>query len=379
LEALRVLERLAAMQNPFIQLSKYRAAGNDPQENRATEALAACLVLSEEMRREFLLFLFGETLPPFIQDVSNCEVSTQQQTSKGQWVDLLIEQEGEWSLVVEVKVKASEDGLQVESYLKWLRETRAGIPHVFTLVKNHDPTFKVPHCAGHHTWKKLYGRLSKAKNLSATDARIAEHFCNYLELEGIVSTWEPNQILGYNDGIKAKRALDSLFQQVATKLEDLNQGYLTETNRNFEWPALKVGRTSWRSTFGKGNICKLEVCYRTPVVWEEKDSFYLQILLWRKSHGCDWDFTKPKVARWIQKLRKENFDDWAILKGDRDLEKDILGYQFAEQPQDIGACHSNPSIAYMDEKEVRSTNESELVESMFQRVLQHCAVISKLS
>jgi hypothetical protein len=42
------------MQNPFVRLRKYIPNVADPLENRATETLAACLVFSEQARRDFL-------------------------------------------------------------------------------------------------------------------------------------------------------------------------------------------------------------------------------------------------------------------------------------------------------------------------------------
>ena len=65
------------MQNPFIRLKKYEKDVCDPQENRTTETLAACLVFSVEMRREFLNFLFPERPDFTIADAATYEVSTQ--------------------------------------------------------------------------------------------------------------------------------------------------------------------------------------------------------------------------------------------------------------------------------------------------------------
>ena len=114
------------MQNPFVRLGKYQADQNDPQENRATETLAACLVFSEKLRREFLNFLFDNNPPFNIGDAEAYEVSTQQPTDDGSWVDLLIEKECEVSIVVEVKVKAKESGDQIRKYWNWLNRTRKG-------------------------------------------------------------------------------------------------------------------------------------------------------------------------------------------------------------------------------------------------------------
>src|SRR6267378_5580676 len=132
------------MQNPFLRLGKYQADLSDPQENRATETLAACLVFSEKLRREFLNFLFAKSSPFDATDAAAYDVSTQQPTGDGNWVDLLIEKEGEVSIVVEVKVKDKERGDQIQKYWEWLHRTRKGNHHyVFNLVKTHDPLFDI--------------------------------------------------------------------------------------------------------------------------------------------------------------------------------------------------------------------------------------------
>src|SRR6266478_1423611 len=112
------------MQNPFVRLRKYTPDVSDPSENRATETLAACLVFSEQFRRMFLRFLFNAKPPCDSMNAAACEVSTQHTTTRGQRVDLLMEQESEWCLVVEVKVRAGEDGAQIKEYRDWLDETK---------------------------------------------------------------------------------------------------------------------------------------------------------------------------------------------------------------------------------------------------------------
>lgn len=290
------------MQNPFIQLGKYKQgwSDSDPQENRATETLAALLVFSVHARQEFLEFLFNGSRRPNTIDATAYEVSTQQQTDDGSWVDLLIENEGKESIVVESKVRAHEDGSQIEKYAEWLKNTRKGTCHyVFSLVKNHDPEFVITDYGGaqHHTWRELYDRFSRInkEEREATDASLMEHFCAFLELEGIVNTWESKEILQYGPGVKAKRALDSVFEQVETRLRELGQDYETKTMRpDREWPRLEVGRTSWKSIFGRqGYLNKVYAWYETSAVrGGEAERFKFEIMLWHRGHGYDWNQTK---------------------------------------------------------------------------------------
>jgi hypothetical protein len=157
------------MQKPFVRLGKYQPDQDDPQENRATETLAACLVFSEKLRREFLDFLFDNNPSFDTADVSAYEVSTQQPTDDGEWVDLLIEKESEVSIVVEVKVKADECGDQIRKYWDWLDRTKKGnANYVFSLVKNHNPKFDITEYKGkqHHTWRQLFDHLLQVGNHS---------------------------------------------------------------------------------------------------------------------------------------------------------------------------------------------------------------------
>ena len=113
------------MQNPFVRLRKYRCDVIDPfvDENRTTETLAACLVFSEPFRQRFIEFLFDGKLPFDSINTAAVEVSTQRTTTKGQRVDLLLEQGNEWAVVVEAKVKDEERGQQIKEYREWLDET----------------------------------------------------------------------------------------------------------------------------------------------------------------------------------------------------------------------------------------------------------------
>jgi hypothetical protein len=374
------------MQNPFVQLRKYSEGLNDPQENRATETLAACLVFSLEVRREFLNFLFDGNRHFEIEDAAAYTVSTQQQTADGSWVDLLIEKESEESIVVELKVKAKEDGAQIRKYAEWLKSTRKGNHHyVFNLVKNHDPAFVITDHGGtqHHIWWELYVHLSRGKKqaLETTDASLIEHFCNYLEVEGIVSTWEPKEILPYRQGLVASRALRNLFEQVEKRLIELNMDYETKIVIPDEQPPrLEIGRTSWRSIFGEnGYLNKVHLIYQLKGIWgAEVDGFYFQIQLWNRWHRCDWDVTEPKLSQWLKRLNQEGFGSWATLRGNKPLQADIAGHKFGEPPVQIIADSSDIAVQLISSDEIETMTSDALVEEVYQRVLKHCEIISKL-
>src|SRR5260221_13041492 len=113
------------MNNPFSRLKHFVRTedGNDSQENHATECLAACLVFSPKIRSAFVQVLCGEEVKIKVADESKIEVITQQ-TIEGGYMDLILEQQGAFTVVLEVKVKAPENCQhhrnQLTAYRKWL-------------------------------------------------------------------------------------------------------------------------------------------------------------------------------------------------------------------------------------------------------------------
>src|SRR5206468_6352085 len=160
------------------------------------------------------------------------------------------------TIVLEVKVSALEDGEQIRKYRRWLKETKTGKHYIFSLVQTPNPDFEIEKFGGdaRHTWQELYAFLLAEfkKTLDEiTEIRLVENLCNYLEVEQIVSNWQPKQIVDYGKGIIAQKALRTLFEQVEKKLLDLDQGYLTKiVMKDDEWPRLEIGMKSWSSAFG---------------------------------------------------------------------------------------------------------------------------------
>ena len=57
-----------------------------------------------------------------------------------------------------------------------------------------------------------------------------QKFCDYLEVEEIVSTWEPKQIAHYAKGVAARKAVETLFKQVKERLKDEDPKYDVKTD-----------------------------------------------------------------------------------------------------------------------------------------------------
>lgn len=374
------------MQNPFLRLKRYRRSAIDPRENHATEILGACLALSDNLKREFVVFLFDNNPPFEPAEAEAFEVGTQQQLGGYGTVDLLLESAGIRNIVVEVKVDAKEDGNQIKKYRQWLDDTKKGENYVFSLVKR-EGEFDIKSFGGYgrRTWRKLYEWFSSRKKefVEASEIKILEQFCNYLEVERIVSIWQPKQIADYGKGVIARKALRTLFEQVGEKLSELNENeYLTEVViRDDEWPRLEIGMKSWIPIFGsKGNLNKLRMYYQTVAVWEgEAERFYFEVRLWNKWEKGDWRETESQLRYWIPYIRSKKFHHWTCLKGSRNLEeKGADEHPFTEPPSWIAAWAGDPKVSYIEESEMLKMTDGQLVDDLFHRAVFHCEIISGL-
>jgi hypothetical protein len=374
------------MQNPFVKLKQYRRDATDPLENHATETLAACLSFSDNIKREFIRFLFAGKMPFDTADAESFEVSTQAQLGGYGTVDLLLEVPGKYNAVIEIKVGAPEDAEQIKRYRRWLEDTKEGTKYVFSLVRTPNAELHIEACGGNgrRKWRDLYDFFSRQKKgfVEESEKKIIDCFCNYLEAEGIVSTWTPAQIVDYGKGVIARKALQTLFERVEERLLAQNTPYLaTMQMPERQWPRLEVGMKSWTAIFGaKGYLQKVYVYYQTKAVWEgEAEGFYFEIVLWQKHHRHDWKMTALKLPQWIGVLKKNKFDHWTILKGARELEKDASNHNFLEPPSYICACATDRKVAYIGEVEIVKASDTELVDRVFDRTLQHCAVVSQFT
>jgi hypothetical protein len=375
------------LQNPFVKLKHYRPDVTHPTENHATEVLAACLVLSDNLRRGFIKFLFPEAVPFDAEELDSFTISTQAPIAGYGTVDLLIESPEKYTIVVEVKVSAPEDGEQIRKYRRWLEETRTGKRLIFSLVQTPNPAFKIREFGGNgrRTWHELYtfllGEFKETLNETA-EINLVKKLCNYLEVERIVSTWQPKQIVDYGKGVLARKALRTLFEQLEERFLDLDQGYLTKIfMKDDEWPRLEIGMKSWSPIFGtKGYLNKLYIYYETAAVWEGAgERFYFEVFLWNKWHKGDWNKTESQLRYWIPYLKSKKFEHWTVLKGSRELEgKGADEYPFTEPPSLIAACASDPEVSNIGQSEVLKMTDTQLSDELFRRALLHCEIISGL-
>ncbi len=371
------------MQNPFVRFKRYRHDGSaDPRENHATETLAACLLLSARFKRLFVEFLFDGNVPFALDEIEDSAVETQRQTDGNGTMDLLIEQPSEWCIVVEVKVAAPEDERhrrQIASYRSWLERTIKGEKKfVFSLVRNADPAFDLTKHR-RKKWSDLYallkkqnGNASRTEYSQNTDEKLIQQFLNYLEVENIVSTWNPKQILDFGKGVKATRALSLLFQRVEEQLKKMSDDFIAEhTFKENCWPRLEVGKKSW------GGPNRLTVWYTTTALWEgEREGFAFDFHLWHRDWRMEWD--QRKIEKWVVALRKMGFKDEVRLKGERDLGKDVVGHEFSQPPQRIWASSKDLAVSEISEAQIRTATDDDLVQMIVARVEKHCDIVSAL-
>ena len=376
------------MNNPFSRLKHYtvseidlQARAIEQQENHATECLAACLVFSSKIRKKFTRFLLNGGAKSV--DRGEIDVVTQE-AIKGGYIDLVLRQPKNFVIAVEVKVKSREDGAQLLRYKAWLdKQTEEPHRFLFTLVRNEDTTFHPeqygasrPH--PRRTWWALYKTLQQmlgANNLSDVESSLIENFCDYLESEAIVSTYEIRDLLSYEAGVKARKAVYGLFNQIGYWLE-ADKFQAVPVDRK-DWPQLKIQHSRWNKIFGSGNNEKVSLWFCVPGIWgAEKHSFYPEIELWHREHGNDWRLEKPKLPRWLAALRSRKFK-WDVYE---------RGWTKSRQNLATSEIQSEPTriVAYKDADEIvlnqnQLPSEDELINTIVNVIKDYAKVVDSLA
>src|SRR5205085_897988 len=167
------------------------------------------------------------------------------------------------------------------------------------------------------TWWALYKSLKQmpgANDLSEVESSLVENFCDYLESEAIVSTYETKDLLSYAAGVKARNAVSGMFNQIASRLgPDGFETSSTEDRRDY-WPQLRIQHPRWNKIFGNGNNEKISLWFQVPGIWEaQKYAFFPSIELWHQLHENDWRLARSKLSNWLAALQSRNFT-WAVYE-----------------------------------------------------------------
>lgn len=370
--------------NPFSRLKHCVVIKNDPRENHATECLAACLVFSPRFRDVFFDFLLNSKSKGF--ETSNIEVETQVSIGSG-YIDLVLRQESKFVIAVEIKVKSPENcdhhRRQLQNYRHWLDEQSETEKLLFTLVQNGDNDFR-PQDFGvkdRRTWQDLHKRLKyalKFPDLPDAEFSLIENFCNYLESEAIVNTYEIKDLLSYAEGLKARKAVTGIFSEIASHLEV--DGFKTKSieGNEYRWPQLKIQHPHWREIFGDGTNWKVCLWFCIPGIWEaSKYMFCPEIEIWCEDHGNDWQFVKSRLPDWFRKLKSENLD-WTVWQTWRKESNNIPAEKIQSEPKRIISVWSKAGDGLvLDGNQLQS--EDTLIKLLVERIKKYSQVVDSLN
>jgi hypothetical protein len=385
-------DMILPMSNPFVRLKRFIPNASHPMENHATECLAACLIFSKELRDEFIKFIFQGDIPSEIQLITGIDIKTQQplgESGKFGRADILLSLPNHFNIIIEVKVHEQEDERheeQLKKYWQWLesekRQSRKH-PFLFTLVKNAKVSFP---CEKYNVkrrfWKDLYEHFTKFIPMSNGDATesLASNFCNYLESEGIVSTFETHDMQFYSKGLKAQRAVKSILAQVGDNLTREGFECVPIDGAQNQWPQLKIKDPAWEQIFGKGQNYNLVIWFTVPPVWgATKHLFYFELYLWHKAYGNDWLQLISKLSQWATKLENEHHLVFKITTSwSKNDSEPITGSDISKLesvPERIYACLDNETS--VEDEPV--PKELELVDKLSDQARKFARILSSLT
>jgi len=315
---------------------------------------------------------------------SRIEVITQQ-TITGGYIDMVLRYQNDFVAAIEVKVKSPENCQhhreQLENYKNWLDGESKTNNHLFTLVRNPDIGF-CPENFGVRarlTWRDLFNSLKAMQekgDLSGVESSLIRNFCNYLESEGIVSTYETKDLLAYEAGLKARRAVTGLFNQVAGQLQKDGFSTVLVEDRKDYWPQLKIQHARWKKIFGNGENSKISLWFSVPGIWDaDQHAFCPGVELWHEEHGNDWRYTRAKLPKWLETLSFRGFI-WDVYptwgsKGRRNYPAN----EISSQPKRIAASKTGDEIILSLEQPKR---EDELINLLVKVVKEYAAVVDLL-
>jgi hypothetical protein len=213
--------------------------------------------------------------------------------------------------------------------------------------------------------------------LSDVESSLLKNFCNYLESEGIVSTYETKDLLSYSAGLKARKAIAGIFNQVASRLEMEDCGFKTTSieDKKDHWPQLKIQHPKWKEIFGDGDNWKISIWFTVPGIWEAQDhGFILEIELWNEGHGNQWSQIKPKLPEWFKTLEARNFSCSADQTWNRHLENPPAS-QIQSEPKRIYFGRSGDGFV-LDQNLPKK--EDELVNLLVDRAKAYAEIVECL-
>lgn len=372
------------MNNPFSRLKHYLPGEIDSQENHATECLAACLVFSSKIRGAFIQFLFNEKINT--PNSAEIEVITQHWIEGGGYIDLVMRQESGLVVVVEIKVKASEDERhiqQIKAYKKWVWDEAKSDGYLFTLVRKADAGFSAAQygATGRRTWRELhkyFRKMLNADDLSDVESSLIKNFCDYLESEGIVSTYETKDLFSYAAGMRSRKAVTGIFNQVKSLFDTREFRVVPVEDRKDYWPQLRIQRQQWKEVFGDGENRKVSLWFCVPGIWGQTEldghDFYPEIELWHEDHRNDWLFVKSKLPIWLGALKSQGFS-WTVYQTWNKRSDNTSADQIQFIPKKI-VVYMPGDNRILNQRQPQT--EDDLVDMLTDRIKQYVKIVDSL-
>ena len=219
--------------------------------------------------------------------------------------------------------------------------------------------------------------MARNGDLSDVERNLIINLCEYLESEGIVSTYETKNLLSYSDGLKAQKAVTAIFNQVSSRLQaDGFDSVLTDHKRDF-WPRLAIEHPDWRRIFGKGKNQKIAAWFMVPGVWDAKrHDFYFEIDLWREEHGNDWQLARSKLPKWLEALKLLDFE-WNVAQTWSRERSNTPASEIQLEPKRIYAYRSGKGAEIFLNQD-KPQNEDELVDLLVNHAKRYAKIVSSL-
>ena len=386
-KTMRTHDAAPIMNNPFSRLKHYLPGKDDPQENHATECLASCLVFSPRIRGEFVRFLLNGKSLPF--EPAGVDVTTQYRIESGGYIDLILRQDLKLVIAIEVKVKSLENCphhiKQLCDYNKWLNSQSETGKRLFTLVRNGDPDFNPTEygASGRRTWPALHKYFKnwlRESNVSEVEFSLIENFCDYLESEAIVSTYAMKDLISYAAGLKARKAVTGIFNQVSECFKEDGFETIVVEEKKDKWPQLRIQHPRWKKIFGDGENWKICLWFCVPGIWgqTEPHAFSVEIELWNLNHENDWQFTRSKLPIWLDQLRSQKFN-WTVYNSWNRGEENVLAEKIRNldsPPKRINAFARDCTIS-LDQNQLQK-GEDNLIHELVDRIRSYSKIVDSL-
>ena len=218
--------------------------------------------------------------------------------------------------------------------------------------------------------------MLEANDLSDVERSLLKNFCDYLESEAIVSTYEVKDLLSYADGLRARQAITGIFNNIRNRLGVEGFETISVEDRRDYWPQLKILRPDWKNIFGDGQNWKVALWFSVPGIWKaNQHAFCPSMELWHQDHGNVWQCVKAKLPEWLQALKAQDFK-WKVFRSWRDDGRENTpAEQINIEPKRIVAWRENDTVIL---NQTQLQNEDELLNALVNTIRKYAEAVAAL-